>query len=126
MKKLLGTLSVFALAAGPPVFAHRATERYIPIGSSPGVSGKLTLIGTVEPRAETDSIIRIRTEDDRVVGFTWNESTRFWLDRTRVRRTNVPASWEHCREGRRVEVRFRDDDPTTGIAAWVKVEADGE
>lgn len=48
-----------ALGGFPPAHAQEATERYIPLGQSPGVSGKLTSIGEiaeVDPRARTLTI----------------------------------------------------------------------
>ncbi len=43
---VLATLAVLLLAG--TAHAQQATEIYIPIGKSPGLSGKTTVIGTIE------------------------------------------------------------------------------
>jgi hypothetical protein len=114
-------LAVAALAAAAPALAHRATERYIPIGASPGVSGKVTFLGTVESMDRSAYSVRV-TGAERAIVMTYDEKTRFWLDRSKIRKTNLDGSIDDCRAGRRVEIRFVNDDREAGVAAWVKVE----
>ena len=114
-------LAAAVLAVAAPALAHRATERYIPIGASPGVSGKVTFLGTVESMDRSAYSVRV-SGAERAIVMTYNEKTRFWLDRSKIRRTNLEGSVEDCRSGRRVEIRFVNDDREAAVAAWVKVE----
>jgi len=116
-------LAVAALAFGATASAHRATERYIPIGKSPGVSGKMTIIGTVDTMdaAKAEGALRVQSAE-RPLAFRCNEKTRIWLDRTSLGKTNLEGSLADCVPGRRIEVRFVNDDKAAGVAAWVKIE----
>jgi hypothetical protein len=121
MNGLRIALAAAVLAAAAPALAHRATERYIPIGASPGVSGKVTVIGVVSSMDRTQQTVWA-TEDGRDVVMTCNERTRFWLDRSKIRKTNLEGSIADCQAGRRIEIRFVNDDRGAAVAAWVKVE----
>ena len=55
------------------------TERFIPIGQSPGLSGTVTFIGTVDSIERTDMIITVRNQNQsRRAKVT--EFTNIWLD----------------------------------------------
>ena len=56
--RLLGTLLGLQLVS-PALDAHQATELYIPVGKSPGVSGRLSEIGQIDavsPAARTITV----------------------------------------------------------------------
>lgn len=114
---LLAWLMCIALSAQ----AQQATEQYIPIGQSPGVSGKLSFIG---PIVAVDHAARTISVDDRgemrVIKVT--ENTRIWLDRSKVRRENKSAEYDDCEVGRRIELRYLGDDKTS--ADWIKIESE--
>jgi hypothetical protein len=99
--------------------AQRTTEQYIPIGRSPGISGVRSYIGAitaVDPQRRT-----ITVQDStgphtiRVV-----ERTRIWLDRSAERLSNAAGDMSDLRVGRRVEVKYFDDQ-TRDTADWIKV-----
>ena len=120
MRRLFIATLVAALMAGVS-FAHgqNQTERYIPIGQSPGVSGKSTWIGTVEatdPKART---ITVAAADGRYT-VTVTERTRIWLDRSQLKQTALGGSYGDLRPGRRVEVKYGDAKGER-IAEWIKV-----
>jgi hypothetical protein len=96
-----------------PAHAQQATEQYIPIGQSPGVSGKSSLIGVI---VEVDAATKTVTVGERTVRIT--ERTFIWLDRTKLKLTNLTGKFEDLQKGRRVEVKFQ-----AGVAEWVKIEA---
>lgn len=100
-------------------WGHPATERYIPIGKSPGVSGQYSYLGTIEAV----------DVDGRRVGFDYPEGlhwvrivdrTRIWLDRTRLGQTNVPGRVRDCVPGRTVEIKFEDAERRE-VAEWIKI-----
>jgi hypothetical protein len=111
------------LGGGPPVSAHEMTERYIPIGQSPGMSGKYSGIGKVQATNPRDRTVVI-------VGSTgtWSakvtERTRIWLDRSKLRLTNLKGTFADLRPGATVEVKHEDHQRgvSSGPAEWIKVE----
>ena len=115
-------LAICALCAGMPAGAQRATERYIPIGKSPGVSQANGLIGTIDSVSVVQRTITIEGPGERRTAAI-TPKTRIWLDRSRLRQSNVNAAFEDLRRGRRVEVKYLD--PDRRIADWVKIEATG-
>jgi hypothetical protein len=117
LRSLLSGLGVaFALlCASSHAHGQKATEQYIPIGQSPGVSQKYSSIGEVA--AQTVTIAD--PAGPRTVRIT--EKTRIWLDRTKLKQTNVPGRFADLQPGRRVEVKYADPE-RRDVAEWVKVE----
>jgi hypothetical protein len=118
---LSGTFGVVALlGAVSYVHGQKETERYIPIGQSPGLSQKHSSIGEI---AETDPRQRTITFTEpggrRTVKIA--ETTRIWLDRTKLKQTNLRGSFADLQKGRRVEVKYEDPEHRE-VAEWVKVE----
>ena len=112
---------IAALVGIPPAHGQEATERYIPIGQSPGVSGKLTSIGEiadVDPRERTVTIVE--PAGRRTVRIT--DKTRIWIDRSKLKLTSVTGSFGDLQKGRRVEAKY-EDPADRQVADWVKVEA---
>lgn len=122
MRRLLiaATLLVALLASFSFAHGQKQTERYIPLGQSPGVSGKSTRIGTIEatdPKARTVTLALA----DRRHTVAVTERTRIWLDRSRLKQTALSGSYGDLRPGRRVEVKY-EDPQRARIAEWIKVE----
>jgi hypothetical protein len=118
---VLPVLLAALLTALPPAApAQQATERYIPLGASPGVSGKTAMMGTVVGYA--DGVLTLNSPaypgPQRV---RMASATRIWLDRSTARRPNMPGSAADLLPGRRVEVKFVDPSRRE-VADWVKVE----
>lgn len=102
-------------------FAHgqQHTERYIPVGQSPGVSGKTSWIGVIEatdPKARTITLAL----GDRRLRIAITGRTRIWLDRSRLKQTALGGSYGDLQPGRRVEVKYGDAKGER-IAEWIKV-----
>lgn len=120
-RSLLGIALTLALsAATAPAAAQRATERYIPIGQSPGISGRLTVIGTIQAvDPATRSFSLASPSGSRAVAVA--AGTHIWLDRSKQLQTSLEGGFADLRPGRRAEIRFRDP-AQGGVADWVKVE----
>ena len=112
------------LGAGPwAAFSHEMTERYIPVGQSPGLSGKYSVIGKVQAT-------NVRDQTVTIVGSTgtWSakitERTRIWLDRSKLRLTNLKGTFGDLRPGMIVEVKHEGHQRGifSGPAEWIKVE----
>jgi hypothetical protein len=122
MRTLLSGIAVATALLGAISHAHgqKETERYIPIGQSPGLSQKLTSIGEiaeVDPQARTITVTE--QAGRRTVKIT--EKTRIWLDRSKVKQTSVTGSFADLQKGRKVEVKY-DDPVRREVAEWVKAE----
>lgn len=113
-------LTVIMAAAGAlPLEAQRETERFIPIGRSPGVSGVTSVIGTIEAADTTGMTIRVAAPSGSVaVRFT--SATDIWLDRSEQRQTALVGGRGDLVVGRRVEVKFVDPQRRE-VADWIKV-----
>jgi hypothetical protein len=122
MHKLLAGVAVMGLWLGclAQVHGQEMTEMYIPIGQSPGVSGKSSLIGTIDS-------VNLQKQTLAVSGLTGiqavvlTERTRIWLDRTQARLSNQVGTLANLQKGLKVEVKFRDADQKR-VAEWVKVQ----
>ncbi len=118
-----GWIGIAALVASlgwaPDAHGQQTTERYIPVGQSPGVSGVYSDIGQIESVDASNRTVTVSApEGARTITVT--EETSIWLDRSELRLTNETGSMADLRPGRRVEVKYADED-TKETAAWIKV-----
>lgn len=111
---------IAAFCAMSHAHAQRATERYIPLGQSPGVSQKLTLVGQIaQVDASSRTLTILEPAGRRAVQIT--DRTRIWLDRTRLKLPNQTGSFADLQKGRVVEVKLQGPERRP-VADWVKVE----
>lgn len=106
---------MFCLSAVSLTYGQQATERYIPIGSSPGVSGTDSVIGTISAVDYETRSMQIDGADGTVT-VTMDDATRYYVDLTGAGRSNRTGSLRSCEAGQRVEVRLRAD----GKVDWIK------
>ncbi|NIR49418.1 hypothetical protein GWO43_13005 [candidate division KSB1 bacterium] len=119
MRKYTGLFAIVLFLIGSQAYAQKATERFIPIGESPGLSGKHTVIGTVdEVNKQTQTI----TVSDSSGSFTAKitDETRIWLDRSHLKLTNKMGAFTDIQMGRLIEVKSVGEE-REGIAEWIKV-----
>jgi hypothetical protein len=109
------------LALFGAVQAQQATEQYIPIGESPGVSDGYSLIGELVAVQLQSREISVATNTGRRT-FDVAKTTRIWLDRSQLGRASTEASFADCEVGRLVEVTPRRDDAS--VALWIKIRAE--
>ena len=119
LKSVLAVLCVVACGL-PNAHAQKATERFIPIGQSPGLSGKYTIVGTVSAVDVQDQVLSV-TDALGSYSVKLTERTQIWLDRSKLQLTNLKGTPQDCREGVRVEIRYENDDRNRP-AEWIKVE----
>jgi len=101
-------------------YGQKATEMYIPLGQSPGLSDKYTLIGVIEKfNVQEQTISVVGPSGTRTVKIT--NRTKIWLDRSKLKLTNLKGSSTDLKIGRRVEVMHEDYDRKE-FAEWVKVQ----
>lgn len=120
LHRMIVVLATVHAFGAPVANAQQTTERYIPIGQSPGVSGAYSYIGRViaiDPGRQTLSV-----DDHRGVHLIKvAATTSIWIDRSKSNRQNLVASYGDCKVGARVEVMYEPGDETT--ARWIKIEA---
>jgi hypothetical protein len=113
-------LLVILLAGYSVAHGQKQTERYIPVGRSPGLSGKVTQIGTITATDPAARTITLELADRRrTVAVT--ERTRIWLDRSPLKQATLGGSYGDLQSGRRVEVKYEEPE-RAGVAEWIKVE----
>jgi hypothetical protein len=101
------------------VYSQQSTERYIPIGESPGVVDEETVVGEINDVDYETRSMQVR-DSEGLKTVRMIASTRYYLDRTHYKRSNQSATVQDCRVGRKVEVKFYAD----GTVDWVKIESD--
>jgi len=99
---------------------HMATERYIPIGRSPGVSNKLSYIGAIQVYDPARRMVTVNGEGDPIT-VSITERTRIWLDLSKIKKSNRVGETSALQVGRRTEVKFENAD-IRKFADWIKVE----
>jgi len=122
MLKSLMTVGVLVtLFVGlPDAQAQKASEIYIPMGQSPGLSGKYTEVGQIDAANDQDQTITM-TNSSGSYTVEITESTKIWLDRSKLQLTNEKGSFTDLQAGRTIEVKHKDNDPG-GPVEWIKVQ----
>ena len=106
---------MLSIAAGAVAYSHPATERYIPIGESPGVSNVKSYVGAIRSLEMTESGFTMSVQDsDKPIVVT--DETKIYLD-TGPGRSNMIGTEKDCQVGRKIEVYLHED----GTAYWIKI-----
>ena len=124
MKKEIRTKSLTMLAVALALVTDAgqwATEQYIPIGKSPGISGEYARIGTIDAIDVDARQVTIATQTGPVV-VELTENTIVCVDRSKLGKANTAGSVDDLAEGREVEVLSEERERRgEGPAAWIKV-----
>lgn len=122
MSKHVTLISVIIVFLTVAFFVHaeKATELYIPIGQSPGLSGKYTVLGKID---QVDLENRIITMSDAAGSYTVKvtEGTFIYLDKSREQLSNTYGSLADCRAGDKIEVKWKDNVRGKSVE-WIKVQ----
>ena len=111
--------AVMVCALASPAYAQESTERYIPIGASPGISHELSYIGRIVAVDTGNRTITVEQNGRDRHTLSITDGTQIWLDRSGQGRTNLVGRYADCEVGRRAEVMHERHDPR--IAAWIKL-----
>lgn len=120
---LVLALAVAALASAPAAHGQEATEMYIPIGQSPGLSEKSSLIGSLESVDKGRRMVTVSTPSGAKT-VALSERTTVWLDRSLEKQPNRSGTMADLQPGRKVEVKLRKGEPKP-VAEWIKVQVAG-
>lgn len=108
---------------GPPSHAQKATEVFIPIGQSPGVSGISSVIGTIASCDLASGMLTIATGDGQQHTARLTRDMKIYLDKSAAKEAGTLGSPSDCQTGRRSEVKYAYEGGTrTGRADWVKIQ----
>lgn len=113
---LLAVVFVFSTNSS---HSQQATEVYIPIGKSPGVSVTSSLHGKISGLDYETRSIRL-VDRGSVKSVQVNDATRYYLDRSKYEKTSEMGTMHDCKVGRMIEVNVTDD----GDVKWIKIEVD--
>src|SRR2546428_13858127 len=105
---------VVALAGVSEAFGQEATEMYIPIGQSPGVSSKSTLLGTIESVDPGKRTLTV-SGPAGTRKFQIADRTLIWIDRSAQNHRNQTGTPGDPHRGRKVEVQ-PDDHSVQAVA----------
>ena len=119
-KKILALLMTALLLASTAIQAHKATERYIPIGYSMDKSQRHTYMGTVSAYDVSNRVLTVSgSEGEKEVRL--DSETKIWLDRSRIQKATLDGRDSDLKMNRRVEVKYADPN-TRKKAEWIKIE----
>lgn len=110
------------LATGPG-HAQQATELYIPIGASPGVSQTSSIIGQIVATEPGQQVLTLK-DASGTTSVTVPDQAPVWLDRSKANGRNAVGSRSDLKEGATVEVKYREAVRGASVVAeWIKVQA---
>jgi len=123
---LVGTSALLWGSASAPS-AQKMTEQFIPIGQSPGLSGKYTVIGklqSVNAQEKTCTVADTTGATSGALNVRITERTKIWLDRSKLQQPNLEGTIADLRPGATVEVKpeGHQSGVTSGPADWIKVQ----
>lgn len=112
---IITSILMFCFSYSP---AQKSTELYIPIGKSPGLSGKYTTLGKVESINLQDSTITIAIEAaSKTIKIKGHPEVM--LDNSDLKVPNKMGSLTDIKEGVLIEVKYRYNKPDDSIE-WIK------
>ncbi|MFZ2653045.1 MAG: hypothetical protein WA210_23410 [Burkholderiaceae bacterium] len=117
-----GTLLAALLGAiAPAGFAQKATEMFIPLGQSAGLSGKHTMLARVQSVNQAQRSLTL-VQDGSVTTVRLGAQTPVWFDRSKLSQTNSLGTLAEVKPGMAAEIKFQKNNRSGGEAEWVKVQ----
>ena len=125
MRALLSALSILVLVVilAEDGYGQQATEQFIPVGKSPGISGEYSYFGSIQQVDAQNRTITVQgAAGQHTVKVT--DATRIWLDRSQTGKSNTTGSFDDLEPGRRIEMKYVNYEKKEA-ADWIKVVAGG-
>jgi hypothetical protein len=116
----VSVILIILLAMVPIAPAEKETELYIPIGQSPGLSGKYAATGRIEQVNYSKNTLTMSAGSGTYT-VKVSERTKIYLDRSKMGQSNLYGSFADCKQGMMLEVRFEQDERGRP-AEWIKLE----
>jgi hypothetical protein len=127
LRRLVLVAWIAGTLAGSAAQAQKATEIFIPIGQSPGLSGKYTTIGEIAAVDTQNHTLTVRDEQGVDHPARLTEESKVWLDRSELAVSNQAAKAADILVGSRCEVMWvYDGQERREEAAWIKIQVEKE
>ena len=102
--------------------AQKSTEVYIPVGKSPGISGKYSTIGRVEAINLTDSTITITIAGELGShSIKCAKDTKIWVDKTTIKQFNKGGNLIDIKIGSIIETKYKGNKSDASVE-WIKIQ----
>lgn len=115
------TLAALLGSSACSALAQKATEMFIPIGQSAGLSGKHTLTALVQSVNEAQRSLTVM-HDGTAYTTKLSAQTPVWLDRSGLKQPNSVGALSDVKAGMMVELKYQKNNRGAGDAEWVKVQ----
>jgi hypothetical protein len=110
----------------PNLLAQRATELYIPIGKSPGISGKCSMLGTIDSVDTSEGVVYMHDSTGYYYEVQVGDETKIYLDKSELKLSNKVGSLADCKVGDYCEVLYQSRSrKKSGEGEWIKVRVTG-
>lgn len=114
-----GTIVLAILLSASTGLSQESTERYIPIGQSPGISGEYSYMGMVNQVDRDSRAVQVEGNEGMMT-IKLTDDTEIYLDRSQLKKTNLLGSMDDLRPGQRLEIKFVDYEKKEA-ADWIKI-----
>lgn len=114
-----GLMFAVLIFAVPTSHGQQATEVYIPIGNSPGVSTTSSLRGEIRRLDYASRSIEL-LDRGSMKTVHLSDATRYYLDRSGYGKKNETGNMQDCKVGRLIEVHVS----ANGDVQWIKIKVD--
>ena len=119
---LRAALAALLLGCSAAVLAQKATEMFVPLGQSAGLSGKHTMMARVQSVNAAERSITL-VQDAATQAVKLGAQTHLWIDRSKQQQTNTVGTLADVKPGMLAEVKFVKNNRAAGEAEWVKVQS---
>lgn len=129
MKRFLTYLGIAGIIflSTPHAMAQRATELFIPIGKSPGISDVCSMTGTIDSVYTEDHMLKMSTSSGEDYRVQITNETKIYLDRSILKQTNKIGTYSDCKAGAYCEVLYESHTRKDyGEAEWIKIRVTGQ
>jgi hypothetical protein len=114
-------LSLFCWAATYIIKAQTTTEIFIPIGQSPGVSGKYSITGKIESVNLKDSTVTILQDAGGKITLKVTPGCAIYIDKSKLKMRNKKGYCIDMKPGMKAEAKYKDNKPGNKME-WIKVQ----
>lgn len=117
--KIITGVTIFILSLTQGLFAQYTAEVFIPLGQSPGLSGKHTMLGTINAVNIQNNTLSIGNSSG-LTNLKVSAGTQIWLDQSQLKLNNRKTSIQQLKKGMQAEVKFIKNEKN-GAVEWIKV-----
>lgn len=122
LKNAILFVAALVLLSYADASAQKATEVFIPIGESPGLSGKYTIIGNIDS-INTQKKTVVVSDSTGSHTMQISEQTKIYLDRSKLNLSNKKGAFTDIHVGMLAEVKYKHEkQKNQGPVDWIKIQ----